>query len=424
MSDTTASFPLPGSLPGDGTAPQRSNGARLAPSSLHPGDLFRVASIGLRSRRLRASLSALGIAIGIAAMVAVLGISESSKQNLLASLDKLGTNLLMVEAGSGFIGNQDPALPATSEEMLRRIAPVEEVSSVTSVDASVLRSDLAPSDQTRGITVKAADTQLLDTLVGEMADGEWLDQTRADLPVVVLGSVAAERLAISDVGDGVQVWLGDQWFTVIGIMEPLELAPDLDTSAVVGRGIATTELGAAETPGTVYLRADPDDIESVQNVIPATANPESPDEVEVTRPSDAIEARAAASNAFTALFLGLGAVALLVGGVGIANVMVISVLERRSEIGLRRALGATRRHVSVQFLSEALLLSAAGGLAGVLLGALVTAIYDVARGWEIVVPTIGLVGGIAAAVAIGAVAGLYPATRAARLAPTDALRTV
>jgi putative ABC transport system permease protein len=162
----------------------------------------------------------------------------------------------------------------------------------------------------------------------------------------------------------------------------------------------------------------------VQNVIPATANPESPDEVEVTRPSDAIEARAAASNAFTALFLGLGAVALLVGGVGIANVMVISVLERRSEIGLRRALGATRRHVSVQFLSEALLLSAAGGLAGVLLGALVTAIYDVARGWEIVVPTIGLVGGIAAAVAIGAVAGLYPATRAARLAPTDALRTV
>jgi putative ABC transport system permease protein len=419
VTDTSAPIPVPG----DGAA-ATGRAARLAPSALHPGDLFRVASIGLRSRRLRASLSALGIAIGIAAMVAVLGISESSKAHLLAALDRLGTNLLVVEAGGGFTGNEDAALPTTSETMLRRIAPVQEVSSVTSVDATVLRTDLAPSNQTGGITVKAADTQLLDTLVGEMADGEWLDETRAGLPVVVLGSVTAERLGISDVGDGVQVWLGGQWFTVIGIMQSLELAPDLDTSAVIGRDIATAELGAAEAPGTVYLRTDPDQVDAVQAVIAPTANPENPDQVEVSRPSDAIEARAAASNAFTALFLGLGAVALLVGGVGIANVMVISVLERRSEIGLRRALGATRRHVSVQFLSEALLLSAAGGLAGVILGAAVTAGYDAARGWEIVVPTVGLAGGVAAALAIGAVAGLYPATRAARLAPTDALRTV
>jgi putative ABC transport system permease protein len=410
-------------MSGDGAA-TGGRGARLVPSGLHPGDLFRVASVGLRSRRLRASLSALGIAIGIAAMVAVLGISESSKAHLLQALDKLGTNLLVVEAGQGFVGNEDAVLPTTAETMLRRIAPVEEVSSVTSVDADVLRTDLAPSDQTRGITVKAADTRLVDTLVGEMADGEWLDETRSGLPVVVLGSVAAERLGISDVGDGVQVWLGERWFTVIGIMEPFELAPDLDTSAIIGRDIATAELGAAETPGTVYLRTDPDKVDDVQAVIAPTANPDNPDQVEVSQPSDAIEARAAASNAFTALFLGLGAVALLVGGVGIANVMVISVLERRSEIGLRRALGATRRHVSLQFLSEALLLSAAGGVAGVVLGAAVTAVYDVARGWEIVVPAAGLAGGVAAALAIGAVAGLYPATRAARLAPTDALRTV
>jgi putative ABC transport system permease protein len=342
----------------------------------------------------------------------------------LAALDKLGTNLLVVEPGEGFIGKEDAVLPTTAETMLRRIAPVEEVSSVTSVDATVLRTDLAPKEQTGGITVKAADTRLLDTLVGQMADGEWLDETRAGLPVVVLGSEAAQRLGISDVGDGVQVWLGGQWFTVIGIMEPFELAPDLDTSAIIGRPIATAELGAADTPGTIYLRTDPDKVDDVQAVIAPTANPDNPDQVQVSRPSKVIEARAAASNAFTALFLGLGAVALLVGGVGIANVMVISVLERRSEIGLRRALGATRRHVSVQFLSEALLLSAAGGVAGVLLGAAVTAVYDVARGWEIVVPTAGLAGGVAAALAIGAVAGLYPATRAARLAPTDALRTV
>jgi putative ABC transport system permease protein len=399
-------------------------GARLVPSALHPGDLLRVASLGLRSRRHRASLSALGIAIGIAAMVAVLGISESSRSHLLAALDDLGTNLLVVEPASGFIGAEDAVLPTTSEAMLRRIAPVEEVSSVTSVDTTVLRTDLAPSDQTGGITVEAADTRLLDTLVGEMADGEWLDESRSELPVVVLGSLAAQRLGVTDVGDGVQVWLGERWFTVIGVMEPLGLAPDLDTAAVIGRAYAAAELGAPETPGTIYLRTDPERVDGVQAVIAPTANPANPDQVQVTRPSDAIEARAAASNAFTALFLGLGAVALLVGGVGIANVMVISVLERRSEIGLRRALGATRRHVSVQFLSEALLLSGVGGVAGVALGAAVTAAYDVARGWEVVVPTVGLAGGIAAALAIGAVAGLYPATRAARLAPTDALRTV
>ncbi|HKA85153.1 MAG TPA: ABC transporter permease [Acidimicrobiales bacterium] len=423
MTDHTPSAATPAVPLAEGPA-TTGHGARLAPSALHSGDLFRVASIGLRSRRLRASLSALGIAIGIAAMVAVLGISESSKANLLQALDRLGTNLLVVEAGGGFIGNEDAALPTTAEAMLRRIGPVDDVSSVTSVDATVLRTDLAPSDQTGGITVKAADTELLETLVGEMVDGEWLDDARAGLPVVVLGSVTADRLGITDVGDGVQVWLGGQWFTVIGIMEPLELAPDLDTSAVIGRDIAIAELGAAEAPGTVYLRTDPDEVDDVQAVIAPTANPENPDQVEVSRPSDAIEARAAASNAFTALFLGLGAVALLVGGVGIANVMVISVLERRSEIGLRRALGATRRHVSVQFLSEALLLSAAGGLAGVVLGATVTAVYDAARGWEVVVPTVGLVGGVAAALVIGAVAGLYPAMRASRLAPTDALRTV
>ena len=395
----------------------------LAPSALHWGDLLRVASVGLRSRRLRAALSSLGIAIGIAAMVAVLGISESSKADLLSSLDRLGTNLLVVEADEGF-GQGDGVLPTTSEAMLRRIGPVDAVSSVTSVDATLLRSDLVPSTRTGGLTVKAVDVQLVDTLVGQLADGEWLDAARSELPVTVLGSVAAERLGISEVADGTTVWLGGQWFSVIGILEPLELAPDLDRSALIGRDIATDRFDTVDTPGTVYVRTDPTLVDSVQSVIAASANPENPDQVAVSRPSDAIEARAAASNAFTALFLGLGAVALLVGGVGIANVMVISVLERRSEIGLRRALGATRRHVSVQFLAEALLLSALGGLAGVALGAGVTAVYDLARGWDVVVPVIGLAGGVLAALAIGAVAGLYPATRAARLAPTDALRTV
>lgn len=392
-------------------------------SRLHPVDLLRVGSVGLRSRRLRAGLSALGIAIGIAAMVAVLGISESSRADLLASLDRLGTNLLTVQAGSGF-GGGDASLPVESEAMLRRIGPVEAASAVTSVDATVRRTDLVPEDRTGGISVKAADPALLDTLAGSVATGEWLDDARTDLPVVVLGSVAAERLGISDLRGQPQVWIDDRWFTVIGILDSLELAQDVDRSALVGRGVAQAELGASEAPETVYLRTDPEQIDAVRDVVPATADPADPDEVEVSRPSDAIEARAAASTAFTSLFLGLGAVALLVGGVGIANVMVISVLERRSEIGLRRALGATRRHVSVQFLVEALLLSAIGGTAGVLIGAAVTAGYAVVRGWEVVVPLVAAAGGLGAALAIGAVAGLYPALRAARLSPTEALRTV
>jgi putative ABC transport system permease protein len=393
-------------------------------SSLHAGDLLRVGSIGLLSRRMRAALSALGIAIGIAAMVSVLGISESSKADLLSSLDRLGTNLLTVQASSGIGGGGEATLPTTTERMLRRIEPVQQVSSVTPVDATVRRTDLVPATHTGGITVRAADPALLDTLAAEVADGVWLDTTRGSLPVVVLGSVAAERLGVTDVADRQRIYIGDRWFSVIGILRPVELAQDIDRSVLIGRDIAVASMGADEAPGTVYIRSDPDAVDDVRGVVAATANPADPDKVGVSRPSDAIAAKAAANSAFTSLFLALGAVALLVGGVGIANVMVISVLERRSEIGLRRALGATRRHVSIQFLAEALLLSAIGGLAGALLGSLVTAGYDLVRGWGVLVPYPGMAGGFAAAVIIGAVAGLYPAVRASRLSPTEALRTV
>jgi putative ABC transport system permease protein len=395
----------------------------LEPSRLAPADMMRASLIGLRTRRLRSVLSGLGIVIGIAAMVGVLGLSESSKSDLLAQLDQLGTNMLRVEAGTG-IGIGSGELPEESIAMVGRVGPVEQVASISEVNANVYRNDLIPSGQTGGISVKAVDENLLATLQGTMESGVFLDEAANDLPVVVLGSVAAERLGVTDGANGTVVWLGDEWFSVVGVMDTLDLSPDLDRGALVSYATAEEFLDHGGVPSTIYVRSDPDDIDEVRAVLPATVNPENPDEVEVTRPSDALEAKEAADQAFTNLLLGLGAVALLVGGVGIANVMVISVLERRGEIGLRRALGATKAHISIQFLGESLILATLGGLGGVALGSAVTAAYAWSQGWSVLIPTVAVAGGMAAALIIGVVAGLYPAMRAARVSPTEALRTL
>ena len=396
----------------------------IAPSKMTAADTMRAAGIGLRTRRLRSILSALGIMIGIGAMVAVLGLSESSKSDLLSQLDRLGTNMLQVQAGTG-IGLGPGTLPEEAPSMVARIGPVDTVAAVAEVStANVYKNDLVPSGQSGGLSVMVADPNLLATLQGAMEHGVFLDEATPDYPVTVLGAVAAERLGISTLDTPTRVWLGSEWFTVIGIMDGLELSPDLDRAALVSADAAEAYLEKDLVPSTIYVRTSPASVDDVRNVMAATVNPENPDQVEVTRPSDALEAREAAESALTNLFLGLGAVALLVGGVGIANVMVISVLERRGEIGLRRALGATKRHISLQFLGESLLLAGIGGLGGVLLGAAVTAGYSVLQGWDVLIPSIAIIGGFVAALVIGAIAGLYPAMRAARVSPTEALRTL
>ncbi len=395
----------------------------LPPSRIHLSDLVRTATVGIRSRKMRAGLSAIGIMIGIASIVGILGLSESSKSELLARLDRLGTNLLTVEPDGGF-GRGDGNLPADAASMISRITPVEATSMVSFVEGvNVYKNDLIPGGKTGGISVQAVDSKLLNVLAGSLADGVWFDDAKSGFPTVVLGSVAAERLGVREVTGVQPLWLGEQWFIVIGVLTTFELAPDLDRAALVGHRAAETYLDHENLPTRVVVRVDPRKVDQVMTVLAATANPEFPEEVVVDRPSEALEAAEAAEDTLTTLFVGLGSIALIVGGVGIANVMVISVIERRGEIGLRRALGATRRHIASQFLGEALLLALMGGVGGVIVGVTATAVYANVKGWSLIVPPIAMIGGLGAALLIGGVAGLYPATRAARLSPTEALRT-
>jgi putative ABC transport system permease protein len=397
--------------------------AELQPARLWPRDVVKVGAVGLRTRPLRAFLSALGIAIGIAAMVSVVGISSSSRAELDSTLDALGTNLLTVSPGTTLTGGQ-AELPLTSEAMVGRIGPVESLSAVGRVgDVSVYRTNKIPAIQTNGLVTYAARTDLLDTIGAQVRSGKWLDAATSTYPATVLGASAAERLGISHAGPDTQVLVGREWFTVLGILEPAPLAPELDSAVLVGWPAADSELGFDGHPTTIYTRSQESQVEAVRSVLGATANPEAPNEVEVSRPSDALAAKQAAGEAFTGLLLGLGAVALLVGGVGVANIMVISVLERRAEIGLRRSLGATRGQVRTQFLTESLLLSALGGAGGAVLGSGVTAAYAMYQGWLTVIPLWALIGGVCATLVIGGLAGLYPAIRASRLSPTEALAT-
>ena len=396
-------------------------------------DGLRVASVGLRSRPLRAALSALGIAIGTAAIVGVLGLSASSQAGLIAEINQLGTNMLTVEAGQSFTGGA-ANLPLEAPARITLLDNVQQVADTALMkDEKVYRNSMIPVANTRGIEVRATSLNLLSVLNTGVARGDWLNEGTAGEPVAVLGSVAARQLGIDRVFPDQRIWLGGQWFNVAGILNPSPLAPDIDASALIGYPAAQKYLGyislvggeeKAGPPSTIYVRAATGHEAAVQSLLAQTANPEAPYEVNVSQPSDVLTARAAAAGAFNSLFLGLGVVALIVGAVGVANIMIISVLERRSEIGLRRALGATKNQIRTQFLAESILLAVAGGVVGVLAGAAATAVYASTKGWAIVIPVEAWSGGIASAIVIGAFAGLMPAVRASRMPPTVALRTV
>ena len=389
---------------------------------LGPRDLLGLGLIGIRTRKLRAVLSALGISIGIATMLVVTGIPASSQQDLLQTLSALGTNTLQ----AGPVPDQDP--PVTLSEkapaMVARIGPVLTASAVANTHTVIRRNDRTDPDDSLGLTVLASRIDLLATINATVRVGRFLDPTSEGLPMVVLGSVAATRLGLIDVPAGgvdFHVVIGNRLFTVIGILNAVPLSPDIDRAALVGWESARTQLHFDGHPTVIYLQSQEDQIEAVRSILPATIDPQNPSNVQVTRPSDALAAKRATQSSFSALFIGLAGVALLVGGVGVANTMVISVLERRAEIGLRRALGAHRGQIRAQFITESMALSLLGGIAGTLIGIAAIAGYARYQGWPVVIPLNSALAGLGGALLIGVVAGAYPAMRAARLMPTEAL---
>ena len=379
--------------------------------------------VGLRMRRVRTTLSALGIAIGIAAIVGVTGISASSRADLMDQLDRLGTNLLTVEPGKS-VGGDNIDLSPDALPMIRRISLVERAAGVASIRGqAVRRSPFIPGFQSGGLGLLAVEPTLLETLDGHVRSGAFLSAATGRYPAVVLGSAAATRLGITTVADDLQVWIAGQAYVVIGILDPVPLVPAIDRAALIGWPLATERFGFAGHPTMIYLRAEKRNVVTVRDILARTANPGHPTEVLVSRPSDALAAQAAANDTFTYLLIALGLVALLVAAVGIVNVMLIAVLERRAEIGLRRAFGATRSHIAIQFLGEAVLLAGIGGVAGCVLGSALTIGFAMVNGWRLELPPWLFAAGIGAAMLVGTVSGLYPALRASRLAPMDALRS-
>ncbi len=378
--------------------------------------------MGLRYQLGRTVLTALGVALGIAAIVAVLGISASGRAALLARLDQLGTNLIRVTPSTGVFGNAD-GLPAESVAMLGRVGPVERVTSTALLDVDVLVNDLVSPLETGGLSVLAVPTNLPGALNTPLLDGRFLDDASATVPVTVLGRVAAERLGIDNLSGARRVYIGNEWFEVIGILSEMTLHPDIERAALIGEPVARDLFNENLKPTALYARVHPRHVESVLEVIPATVHPENPDRVAVVRPADALVARRQAEEALTTLLVSLGSVALLVGGVAIANIMVMAVLERRMEIGLRRALGATRRHIRLQFIGESMLLAGLGGVLGIGVGATITSAFAVSRDVTLSIPVWGMVGSVLVALLVGAFAGVYPAARAARIPPAEAVRS-
>ncbi|MDG2025963.1 MAG: ABC transporter permease [Acidimicrobiales bacterium] len=404
-------------------------------------DLISVALSGLTSRVSRTLLIMLGPIIGVSAIVAAVGLTESAKGDLQADLAELGTNLITADAAGSF-GAQNPSFPEDVVERVSSLSGVESVTGVRALDGIITSPyDAATTYYTAFPTpVLTADPGFLEVMQIELLSGRWLNDFDYEngARVAVIGvDIANEFNYLA--GDNRTLLLDGLEFGIVGVYDNVRLADAFNTSVLIPPLAADNEFDTGLETNTLYIRADPERVEEVEDNLPIAINLGGSEEVNTSIPSDALEASAKADSTLQVIVASMGILALIVGGVGIANVMSISVIQRSAEIGIRRALGHGRGLIAWQFLLEAVAVGFFGGLAGVGVGIFIVVFASRIFDWTHVldpvlvigslefsshsmgVPTVYLLG-MGAALLTSVVAGLYPSVKAARLEPLETLR--
>ena len=387
-------------------------------------DLVGVAWTGLTARKVRTLLIMLGPIVGVAAMVGAVGLTESAKGDLKAKLGKLGTNLIIAQAGGTF-GSQNPTFPADAVQRAKALSTVTSAAATTNLSSVIAVPTEGSSDfyQSFPVPVRAADTDLPSVLAVPMVDGRWLNSSDSKLHTVsaVLGAGIAKQYAYLR-GESRTIRLNDTNFGVVGVLAPVALDPDLDNAVFITQWAAKHYFATDGKPNQLYIRSTNGTTQATADAIPTAINLGGPEQVSTKVPSDVLQAASQADKTLqqTALFAGL--LALAVGGLGIANVMSISVIQRSSEIGIRRVVGHSRSKIGSQFLLESLFVGVLGGILGAALGIGIVYLVSAFANWVVVINYHKIPIWMTLALIVSVGAGLYPSIKAARLEPLETLR--
>jgi len=394
------------------------------------GELLGVVAAGLTARKIRTFLIILGPLLGVGSIVAAVGLTDSSKGALKAQLADLGTTLVVAEAGASF-GEADPRFPEDVNERVLALETVEGVSGITQLGGITVLPHQAAADEFRTVPIPilVVEPNLLEVIEVPMKYGRWINSfdDNREIRSVVLGPEIANRFEVL-APDGVAVenrlvLLGDIPFAVVGVLDKFAFDPGtFDNAMFIPRAAAENEFNSDREPAILYVRTVEGETERTADALPQAISLGGSTETSVDVPSDLLEASAASDRTLQIVGIGMGALALFVGGVGIANVMSISVIQRSGEIGIRRALGHSRSRIGIQFMLEAMAVGFVGGILGVLTGAAAVYIGSAALDWVPVMKWGLSVWWVLVAMAVAVLFGLYPSIRAARLEPLETLR--
>jgi putative ABC transport system permease protein len=400
-------------------------------------DTLRSGLEAITSHRLRSGLTVLGILIGIAAVILTVGLGEGATASVNSAINSLGTNLLIVSPGSsttglvrGGFGSASTLTYSDSQALASKV----DCPDISGVAPQVQRSEtVVAGTQNWTTTVYGSTADYLSVRDRSIALGSFFtpQEVTSDDNVVVLGQTTVSELGlVSPVGQTIDI--GTVPFSVIGVLnsEGSSSSTNQDDLAVVPITTAQEVLTGSSSVSTIYLEASSSSVmgaaynEATDELL-ALHNISSPTSADfsITSQSSILQTATSVDKTLTILLAGIAAISLLVGGIGVMNIMLVSVTERIREIGLRKALGATPSVIRRQFLVEASTLGLVGGLAGAGLGVLGAEVLPHFISNKIAISGPATAGAIAVAIVIGVVFGVYPASRAARLAPIEALRS-